>query len=170
MTITDFHITYQIPLTIVKFAIKSGLLYIRDDHLIQDANFVRFLEHSNLFTEASMKTNVDTFWKRCVPLYKDRHCTIYDHRRKTGRNYYTVITKDGAIETFSSGVMAKKWAKARYSKEPVKKHKLYHLALTLEQMDWLVNSGAIATHQDIVDKVNHYYKRQLEKNKLIKED
>ena len=169
MTANDFHITYQIPIAIVNNAIRSGLLYSRDGHLIEDANFVRFLEHSNLFTASAMKTNVDTFWKRCVVLYKDKNFTIYDHRKKTGRNYYTVFTKDGAIETFSSAIIAKRWAKARYSIPPVKKYKLYHVGLTLEQMDWLVNSGVIAKRKDIVDKVNHYYQRQLKKNEKEKE-
>ena len=167
MTAKDFHIMYQIPITIVNYAIRSGLLYTRDGHLIEDANFRRFLEHSELFTEANVKSNVDEFWKRCVPVYQDRHCKMYDHRRKVGRNYFTVFTKDGLIETFSSRIMATKWIKARYSKPPVKKHKLYHLALTLEQMDWLINSGAIAEKQDIIKHVKHYYNRQLEKNERI---
>lgn len=167
MTINDFHITYQIPKTIVTYAVKSGLLFMRDGHLIEDGNFVRFLEHSALFTVSSMKSSIETFWKRCVVLYRDKNYVIYDHRRKSGRNYYTVITKDGLLETFSSSVIAKRWAKARYIKPPVKKHKLYHLALTLEQMDWIINSGVCAKRQDIVDKVNHYYQRQLKKNELI---
>jgi Fe-S-cluster containining protein len=165
LTVKDFHITYQIPITIVNYAIKSGLLYIRDKHIIEDANFTHFLAHSELFTAQNVRSDVQEFWRRCVPIHKDNNCKIYDHRRKTGRNYFTVFTRDGLIETFTSKVIAKKWAKARFAK-PVRKHKIYHLALTLEQMDWIITSGKCATRQDIIDKVSYYYNRQLEKNKL----